>query len=374
MKRNALAIFVILMVAFSACSPAPEQPVPGTSSPVITSPLATSSDIPTETPTLPPATATPHPISGTTLWQVNVRSGPGIAYSLLGQINKDETVQITGVDASQEWLAIIYPSGFQDRGWITRQFVQTSGIDSLPILGLVTLPNGTPAPQAHLTQKINVRSGPATHYDSLGILPTDSLVWLIGRNPSASWLMIDYPPAKDGKGWIIAGYVKSDDPFALPVVDASGVPVVDTPSSIGTHMVNTATPELEPAFLDGDSAVKPSFLVIFSPIDSQSFSFGNDLSSPQGDSEDWIAFQPYSPKPGGLASLSVSLACSGDGTISVEIWLDGHPISNWGDLTCGKTTEILTLTGDIKYLFHLSIGMETGFRYVLYNLSLRNNP
>jgi uncharacterized protein YraI len=374
MVKQSLARLIIISFVLSACSPAVIKPVAGTPSPVIPTTQPSSTSAPSTTPLPPAPTNTPQPLSGLSLWQVNVRSGPGIAFSLLGQINQDQPVQITGVDASQEWLAIIYPTGSQSRGWVTAEYIQASGIDNLPVLGLVTLPNGTPAPQAHLTQKINVRSGPATHYDSLGILPNDSLVWLIGRNQSASWLLIDYQPAPGGKGWIIAGFVKADDLFALPIVDASGVPLVDTPLPQGTVISSTSTPNLEPAYQDGDTAIKPGASVVFSPLGIQSFSFGSDLSSPQGDSEDWIAFQPYSSKPGGPASLSASLSCTGNGSVLVEIWQDGQPISNWGDLSCGISSGILTLDGDSKYLFHLSIGAGTGFRYVLYSLSVHNNP
>lgn len=375
MVIKSLARLLIFSFVLSACSPAVVQPVAGTSSPTVTpTPLPSSTAVSSSTPLPPAPTIIPTPLAGLTLWQVNVRSGPGIAFSLLGQINQDQTVQITGIDASKEWLAIIYPSGTQSLGWVTAEYIQASGMDSLPVLGLVTLPNGTPAPQAYLTQKLNVRSGPATHYDSLGILPADSLVWLIGRNQAASWLLIDYPAAPDGKGWVIAGFVKADDLLALPVVDASGAPLVDTPLPQGTLISATPTPNLEPAYQDGDSANTPGASLVFSPFGIQSFSYSSDLSSPQGDSEDWIAFQPYSSKSGAPVSLSASLSCTGNGSIKVEILQDGQPLSNWGALSCGGSSGILTLTGDSRYLFHLIIDVDSEFRYVLYTLSVHNNP
>lgn len=375
MVNKSLVRLLIFSVFLSACSPAVVLPVAGTSSPTVTpTPLPSNTSIPSTTPLPPAPTITPQPLAGLTLWQVNVRSGPGIAFSLLGQINQDQPVQITGVDASQEWLAIIYPSGTLSLGWVTAEYIKASGIDSLPVLGLVTLPNGTPAPQAHLTQKLYVRSGPATHYDSLGILPSNSLVWLIGRNEAASWLLIDYPDGPEGKGWVIAGFVKADDLLALPVMDASGLPLVDTPLPQGTMISSTPTPNLEPAYQDADTAGKPGASLVFSPLGIQSFSYSSDLSSPQGDSEDWIAFQPYSSRPGRLVALSASLSCTGNGSILVEIWQDGKTLSNWGELSCGKSSGILNLTGDSQYLLHLSIGTETGFRYVLYTLSVQNNP
>ena len=363
-----------MVFVLCSCSLIRTRPIVAISSTASPTPFPTITFEPSSTPFPPTATITPETLSGLTLWQVNVRSGPGITYALLGQINQNQPVQITGVDAGKEWFSIIYPSGSQNRGWVTTQYIQSTGIENLPVLGLVILPNGTPAPQAHLLQKLNVRSGPGTHYESLGILPSDSLVWLIGRNQSASWLMIDYPIGPGGKGWIIANFVQAENIFILPIMDASGAPLVETPSSQVTYNGDTPTPTFVPAFEDGDSAINPSASVVFSPLGIQSFSFTSDISYPQGDQEDWIAFRSYASQPGAQAFLSASLTCIGNGSIQFEILKDSQPISNWGNLVCGNTKRKITLDGNSDYLFHLSIQGVTDFRYAFYSLTVQNSP
>jgi uncharacterized protein YraI len=371
-KRLFFILLVILMLA--GCSSTPVQPVLVTETPTIGLVFPENTIQPSQTPAAPTATPTLEPVSGLTLWQVNVRSGPGISFPLLGQINKDQPVLISGVDASGEWFAIIYPSGSQELGWVTAQFIQSQDIGKLPVLGLVTLPNGAPAPQAHLTQKLNVRSGPGSNYDPLGILPKDSLVWLIGRNPSASWLMIAYPAAAVGKGWIVANFVQTEDVLALPVVDASGEIIVETSSSQATSIISTPSPNLVPAYQDGDSADQPAVHVSFSPLGIQSFTYSNDVSSPVGDAEDWIEIRPYSSQPGKKASLLASLGCTGNGFITVEIWQGDQMLKDWGSLSCGTNNSQILVDGGSNYLVHLGIEGTSDFRYVWYRFTVINNP
>jgi uncharacterized protein YraI len=366
-----LLLLCLLVACSPASSPTPSSHLPASASP---DPLPSSTTSPTATVLPPTSTITLQPSAGLTLWQVNVRSGPGVYYALLGQINQDQSVQITGQDVSQEWFAILYPSGPDGRGWVTAKYIQADASASLPVLGLVTLPGGTPAPQARLSQKLNVRNGPGTHYDSLGILPVDSIVWLTGRNESGSWLQIDYPSTPGGKGWIIAGYVQVQDILGLPALDSSGTPMAAYPSSQSTVNAITATPTIAPAYQDEDSIEHPGTSQVFSPLGIQAFSYTSDLSAPDGDSLDWIAFHPYTPGPGSPAFLSASLTCNGNGSIQVQLWQANRPLTDWGSLACGDSSVILNLTGGSDYFFRLEITDDTGLHYVLYTLTLHSQP
>jgi uncharacterized protein YraI len=366
--------FSIFLLILSACGmenpPLPSQ----TATAAIPGSSPTKTFSPSVTPLPPTSTITPEPLSGLTLWQINVRSGPGIYYTLLGQINQNQPIRIIGVDASLEWFAIEYTSGPEGRGWVTAEYVQALGTDDLPIIGQITLPNGTPAPQASLTQKLNVRSGPGTHYDSLGILPENAPVWLTGRNESGSWLQIDFPTAPASKGWIIAGYVKAQDIQSLPALDSSGTPLADLPVTQATMLISTSTPTFAPAYQDEDSAEKPGTSQVFSPLGIRNFSYSSDLSTPDGDLVDWIAIHPYASQIGTQASLSTSLVCAGNGSLQVQLWQENQQLTNWGSLNCGDINKTLNLTGGSDYIFRLSINVASGLRYVLYTFSMHSSP
>lgn len=374
MPQKYLVRLVIALFFLSACSQK-ITPIPGEINATASQrPLPTFTPSPSITPLPPTATITPEPVPGITLWQINVRSGPGIYFTLLGQINQNQSIQITGVDASREWYAIIYPEGPEGYGWVTSEYIQASGTDNLPIIGQITMMNGTPAPQASLTQKLNVRSGPGTHYDSLGILPANALIWLIGRNESGSWLQIDYPAVPGGKGWVISGYVQAQDIMDLPVLDSSGSPLLDTPETQATLLISTPTPTIAPAYLDNDTAEKPGVVQTFLPLGISSFSFSSDISSPDGDLEDWIAVRPHSSQPDSEIPFFASLNCSGNGDVQVQLWQDNQSLSNWGDLTCGDINKSLLFRQGKDYHFRLSLNQGSGLRYVLFTFTLRIIP
>jgi uncharacterized protein YraI len=368
-----LSIFLLLL---SACGSVTTQ-LPGeTATSPSSSPLPSSTQIPSATPTpiLPTSTITPEPISGLTLWQINVRSGPGIYFTLLGQINQNEPIQIIAVDTSREWYVIEYASGPEEQGWVTAEYIQATGTDNLPIFGQITLSNGTPAPRASLTQKLNIRSGPGTHYDSIGILPVNAIVWLTGRNETSSWLQIDYPNTPTGKGWIITGYVSAQDIQSLPILDASGVPLANNPATQRTMQLFTPTPTIAPAYQDEDSATKPGTSQVFSPLGIRNFSYTSDLSTPDGDLVDWIAFRPYASQPGAQTTLTTSLICAGNGSLQVQLWQEDQQLINWGNITCGDINKVLMLKEGNEYLFRLNIKAASELRYVLYTFSMYSNP
>jgi uncharacterized protein YraI len=351
-----------------------DKPSSTSATPAITMLTSTSTSIPTAT--LLPATATPttEPLTGLTLWQVNIRSGPGSYFSQLGQIDPNQTVQITGMDPSSEWFAILYPSAPEGYGWVTAEYIQVAATTTIPVIGQPTLPNGTPAPQAQLAQKLNVRSGPGTHYDSLGILPSDATIWLMGRDPSGTWLWMDYPPAPGGRGWVMAGYVQTQGIQDLPMVDASGNPLEGTPSSLPALTEIPPTPVYSPAFQDGDSAGNPLASGIFSPLGIRTFSITNELSAPVGDPEDWIAFRPYSARTGAPTTLTISLVCEGNASIHVQLWQAGHQLDGWGDLSCGDLNHPILLSAGSDYIFQLNILPGSGFLFERYTITLRNAP
>ena len=72
-----------------------------------------------------------------------------------------------------------------------------------------------------LTQ-INVRSEPSTISEVLGILPADTKVGIVGKDPAGNWWQILYEPGIDGKGWVTAQYVSVTDSSTIPVVGGSG--------------------------------------------------------------------------------------------------------------------------------------------------------
>jgi uncharacterized protein YraI len=360
-----ILLLAILPVLAAACT----TPQPVTTATVIPSPshMLSPTPEPTSTPLLPAASVTSRPVEGTLTIKVNVRSGPGTSYPSLGLLNAGENVQIMVQDSTGKWYQILFPPAPGGSGWLAAQFVQVAGGIEVPLQ-----PTPTPAgPSGRVIQRLNVRSGPGLFFEALGMLEPNAVVALTGKNATASWLQIDFPAGNSGHGWVTAQYIQTNA-TDLPVLDDYGTPVANTTGG-PTPFPFTPTSTVGPAFNDADSAAKPAVRVTFSIAGTRQFTYSSQVSAPQGDSEDWVAFTPFAINSTG-ARLAFSLACSGNATLTVELWREGSPLSGWGTLACGNPDGLLALPADQEYELCLAPAPGAGLRLVDYILTLRNLP
>ena len=125
-----------------------DTPIPPTSTPTAT-PSPTQTPSPTVTPTpSPSATPTPASLEGRINGDVvNVRSGPGTQYPVLGQVFVEQRYAVTGRDEAGEWLRICCPVTEDEESWISAQFVELAG-DPLSLPAVEAPPTPTPRPVA----------------------------------------------------------------------------------------------------------------------------------------------------------------------------------------------------------------------------------
>jgi uncharacterized protein YraI len=350
-----LIIIIIASLMLAAC---------GTASPMPVAVVITSTLPPTRTPqatgTLAPptVTATPVPVEGTTTTQLNVRAEPSTASAALGMIGPFVAVQIFGKDPSGSWLQVAYAQGIAGRGWVTAAYVQVRATAEIPVVGGAA--GSGSEPSGVVIQQLNVRSGPGTDYNSLGVLNPNDVVSLTGKNDMGSWFQIKFTGGTDGKGWVATAFIKADGVNGLPIVAETGQVVgTGTPTDISP----SPTPTLIPAKNDGDSADAPAINVSFSANGTRSLLYSNDLSSPEGDSEDWIQFTPYQ------AGVLVQLSCTGSGELNAEIVQNGQKIFTF--LRCGDA-DIYMLNPGQAYLIHLSATNSNVLQFTSYTLKVAN--
>lgn len=317
----------------AACGSNPGAPSTPTIDLVTATLPSTFTPPPSETPLPPSPTSTPTPIEGTTTTQVNVRAEPSTSGAALGILTPFAKVQILAKDSGGNWFQISYAQGPDGKGWIAAQYVQVTAEAEIPILGGAagsgSVPNGV------ILQQVNVRSGPGTDFNSLGTLNPNDAITLTGRDANGTWFQIEYAAGPDGKGWVTAAYMKSNETANLPIIGTAGEVVgTGTPTGIPP----TATPTLIPALEDGDSESSPAVHVTFSPSSSRSLMYTGEVSAPQGDAEDWIGFTAYA------GQVQMQLGCTG-GTVKVELWQNGAPLSTWGELNCGGTSTVNVTAG-----------------------------
>ncbi|MCL5995961.1 MAG: SH3 domain-containing protein [Chloroflexi bacterium] len=122
---------------------------------------------------------------------VNVRSGPGIQYDVLGYLQLDTTVPVRGRNADGTWWQIVYVEGVDGVGWVRSDLGQVNDAANVPVVATAALPGGVPTgmPDAiHITPTPTITATP-----SAGIRAWPSA---ISDQPTSAWQIVAWcwPP------------------------------------------------------------------------------------------------------------------------------------------------------------------------------------
>lgn len=123
--------------------------------------------------------------------------------------------------------------------------------------GSIATVTGTPkgpmaSIKAGLTEDhVNVRSGPSTLYDAIGIIYIGTSVPVEGKSIGGDWLLVEYPGVAGGTGWIWALYMD---------VTPGEIPVVEMPPSPQPKVTFTIDPTMASQFMTTPIATRlPTF-------------------------------------------------------------------------------------------------------------------
>jgi uncharacterized protein YgiM (DUF1202 family) len=149
---------------------------------------------------LPLTTDTPYAIVMATY--LNIRSGPGINYAVLGQAYASETLPIIGRTNDQRWYQV--ETRFGD-GWVYAAYVVTRNeYGGTPVTTAETTAAVAGPVGIVNTGALNLRSGPGMQYTSLGTLAGGAQGQIVGRSADWSWWLLNTPI---GTGWANAIYI-----------------------------------------------------------------------------------------------------------------------------------------------------------------------
>lgn len=169
----------------------------------------------TPTETIAPVAALPTEIVVLAGNVVNVRSGPGRQYQLLGRLAGGNTAPVLGRSLDGQWWHIRFRGKL---GWVHGDYVapaeplQTVAnadipANGAPLAGAVGIDPPWPTIVIPAGNIVNVRSGPGVEYALLGRLVGGQRAEIIGRNTDQTWWRIRYG---SGVAWISARFVQTE--------------------------------------------------------------------------------------------------------------------------------------------------------------------
>ncbi len=130
---------------------------------------------------------------------LNVRSGAGTSYSVIGNLKKGNSASV--VASTNGWYKIKYGSGY---GYISSKYTTSSA----PTTNTTNVAPTTSANKTvYTTTSLNVRSGASTSYSVVGVLGSGKAASVVGT--SGSWYKIKYG---SGYGYISSKYTTSSAP------------------------------------------------------------------------------------------------------------------------------------------------------------------
>lgn len=111
-------------------------------------------------------------------------------------------------------------------------FSQTVGVNpamaQLPTETLRPSPTvGGPAITA--LEQTNLRAGPGTDYDLIGVLIANQLAPVLGRSPDGTWIQITFPGGPGDTAWVFADLVRLDGALRdeLPLIEVPPTPTLE---------------------------------------------------------------------------------------------------------------------------------------------------
>lgn len=172
---------------------------------------------------------------------LNVRSGPGVTYSVLTVVSYGQNVALLGRNNNSSWARIRTAGGTE--GWVNASLLTPNvSIGSLPLAAAPAPPE--PAVPVAPNALLGLRAEPSLSSSVVANVYQGQRVQAIGRNANSSWILVRIQETGQ-QGWISIGYIQLDVPVGnLPVSSQSFAPTaVPTATSIpATAVPATATP------------------------------------------------------------------------------------------------------------------------------------
>lgn len=359
MKIRIIPTLFVLLAAASGCSniaiqnntTATPQAFVTATLPVLEIPSPVSS--PPRAVTAPAETVTaisPSPVttSGSTTTQLNLRSEPSTSSEALGLIPQSAAVQVIGRDASTTWFLILEASG--RTGWVRAEYVQVPDKTAIPTMGSVSGPGS--GVSALVVEKVNIRSGPGTDFESLGVFAPNDVVFLTGKDAQGVWGQIEFPRTADGKGWATLKYLQVEKLEELPVIAAAQ-------STEPAPVESTAL-----MLSDQDAAATPWAVVELSDMNTRMVQLTNQVSISAVDPEDWIQFTSA------FRSVQLQIIC--DGGLQLEILLNGDVIQP-ASPACG-TARMQITSPEQAFSLRLFTDQSTASEIVQYVVKIKAVP
>jgi uncharacterized protein YgiM (DUF1202 family) len=198
---------------------------------------------------------------------VNVRSGPGLSFDLLGRLDEGEVAEIVGKSEAEDWWQINYEAAEDGLGWITAALVDFSEAEAETTIPVVIVsneddifPSPTPTPTpltvaglVEATDAINVRAEPSIEGTVVGGFYLGETADVVAISEDGEWWQIEYEDGPEGLAWVAVEFVRFQGNEANVPIFGLGTATptpgpTDTPTPTSEAVDTLATLAFPPTF------------------------------------------------------------------------------------------------------------------------------
>ena len=111
-----------------------------------------------------------------------------------------------------------------------------------PLAQEATVTSTPTGPKILVPDQVNVRLGPSTDFDQVGVLNSGQEAPAIGRSPGGDWIMISYPGVSGNVAWVYSPLV------TLVNLGAEALPIIEPPATPTPRITPTIDPTLASQF------------------------------------------------------------------------------------------------------------------------------
>jgi uncharacterized protein YraI len=183
-------------------------------------------------------------LTGRSVFDVNIRSTPGINSAVIGVLPGHEEATAVGRTSGNNWIQIQYQG---TTGWVAAWVMVFSGDTALlPVTTEIQPPPASSGGPFVLLSPYNV---------NVRAVPFNTEASATGRNNASSWVRVRY---NDVEGWAAAWLViLNGDINALPVAGEAAPPPEEKPTATPTPKASASTPPPPQAPQEGFTVLAP---------------------------------------------------------------------------------------------------------------------
>jgi uncharacterized protein YraI len=145
--------------------------------------------------------------------------------------------------------------------------VRAGALPQQPTVALATVTSTPNGPEAVVVPgsetQINLRSGPNTTYDKIGVLLVGQRVPAKGQSPGGDWVLVEYPGVPGGVAWVWSAYIEIVPQVALPIIEPPPSPTplvtVTVDPTLAARFIVTTAPTRLPTFTAPPPLSIPTF-------------------------------------------------------------------------------------------------------------------